>query len=124
MGAALLLWLARSLLVSPLTQWLEQPLVQTVPGSRLSVMEASGRISSSALLASSRWSHLEIWTLPSPSYLPSGVWVLPVEYAVFGTRAILGSTVDTCSTGGFRRISAFLYVAVNSNPEAFFLHSV
>ena len=35
----------------------------------LSVMEALGRISSSTLPASSRRSHLEIWTLPSPSYL-------------------------------------------------------
>ena len=32
--------------------------------------------------------------------LCSGEWVLPVEYSVwiFGTRALLGSTVDTCST--------------------------
>ena len=36
-----------------------------------------------------------------------GVWVLLVEYSVwiFGTRALLGSTVDTCSTGGLGRIS-------------------
>ena len=38
-------------------------IVQAVRGCRLSVMEAFGRISSSALLASSRCSHLEIWTL-------------------------------------------------------------
>ena len=36
-----------------------------------------------------------------------GVWVLPVEHVVFGTRALLGSTVDTFSTGGFGRLSAF-----------------
>ena len=41
------------------------------------------------------------------SFSPSGVWVLPVEYVVFGTRALLDSTVDTCSMGGFGRISAF-----------------
>ena len=71
MGAALL-WLLRGksgpgwcvlLLVYPLTQWLEQPLVQAVRGCRLSVMEAFGRISSSTLPALSRCSHLEIWTL-------------------------------------------------------------
>ena len=45
--------LARSLLVYPLTQWLEQPLVETVPGAA----------------SSSRCSQCEIWTLPSPSYL-------------------------------------------------------
>ena len=52
------------------------------------------------------------------SFSPSGVCVLPVEYVAFGTRALLGWTVDTCSTGGFGRISVFLHVAVNSNPEA------
>ena len=78
--------------------------------------------------------------LPSPSFLSSpsclgvasgvrrifgtrpGEWVLLVEYrrmVFFGTRALLGSTVVTCSTGGFGRISAFFFVAVNSNPEAF-----
>ena len=60
---------------------------------------------------SSRCSHLEIWTLPSPLYLSVlGVWVLPVVYSVLdfsGTRALLGSIVDTCSTGGFGRISVF-----------------
>ena len=34
------------------------------------------------------------------SFSSSGVSVLLVEYVVFGTRALLGSTVDTCSTGG------------------------
>ena len=41
------------------------------------------------------------------SFIPSGVWVLLVECVVVGTRALLGSTVDTCSMGGFGRISAF-----------------
>ena len=39
-----------------------------------------------------------------------GVWVLPLEYVVFGTRALLGSTVDTCSTRGFWRTSHIFYV--------------
>ena len=44
------------------------------------------------------------------SFRPSGVWVLPVgvrRIGFFGTRAVLGTTVDTCSTGGFGRISSF-----------------
>ena len=71
-----------------------------------SVMEAFGRISSFMCL-SSRYSHLEIWTLPSPSYL-SVLRCLGVASGVrriFGTRALLGSTVVTCSTGGFWRTS-------------------
>ena len=39
-----------------------------------------------------------------------GVWVLPLEYVVFGTRALLGSTVDTCSTRGFWRTSHIFFV--------------
>ena len=67
MGAALL-WLLRGksgpawcvlLLVYPLTQWLELPLVQAVRGCRLSAVEASGRISSSTLPALPRCSHLK-----------------------------------------------------------------
>ena len=46
---------------------LEQLLVQAVLGYQ-SVMEAFGRISSSTC-PSPRYSHLEIWTLPSPSFL-------------------------------------------------------
>ena len=45
----------------------ERPLVQAVHGCCLSVLEASGRISCSTCCVS-RCSHLEIWTLPSPSY--------------------------------------------------------
>ena len=96
-------------LVHPLTQCFEQPLVQTVRG-RQSVMEAFGRISSSTC-PSPRYSHLEIWTLPSPSYLSVlRCWVLPLEYVVFGTRAFLGSTMDTCPAGGFWRTSHFFHV--------------
>ena len=35
----------------------------------------------------------------------------------------LGSTVDTCSSRGLERIVHISHVAVNSNPEAFGLHS-
>ena len=54
-------------------------------------------------------------------------WCLGVACGVrriFGTRALLGSTVDTFSTGGFGRISHIFYVAADSDPEAFFLHFV
>ena len=118
-------WLARSLLVYPLTQWLERPLVQTVPGG-----------------ACQSWRLLE--ESPLPRCLPrravrtwkSGLrllfqsfWCLGVACGVrrigfFGTRALLGSTVDTFSTGGFGQISLIFYVAVNSNPEPFLLYSV
>ena len=62
--------------------------------------------------ASSRCSHLANWTLrlhPRFFQLCSGEWVLPMEYSVwiFGTRALLGSTVDTRSSRGFGRISTF-----------------
>ena len=43
-------WLVLLLLVYPLAQWLEQPLVQAVHGCRLSAKEAFGRISSSTCL--------------------------------------------------------------------------
>ena len=39
-----------------------------------------------------------------------GVWVLPLEHVVFGTRALLSSTVDTCFTGGYWRTSHIFYV--------------
>ena len=46
-----------------------------------------------------------------------GVWVLPVEYVVFGTRALLGLTVDTCSTRGFWTNFTYFLCAVNSDPR-------
>ena len=46
-----------------------------------------------------------------------GVWVLPLEYVVFGTRALLGSTVDTCSTRGFWRTFTYFLRVVNSDPR-------
>ena len=77
---------------------LEQLLVQTVLGYQ-SVMEAFGRISSSTCF-SPHYSH----------FLSFGVWVLPLEFVVFGTRALLGSTVDTCFAGGFWRTSHIFFV--------------
>ena len=39
-----------------------------------------------------------------------GVWLLLLEYVVFGTRALLGSTVDPRSSRGFWRTSHIFYV--------------
>ena len=72
----------------------------TVLGCCWSVMEAFGRISCFSR-PPSRCSHLEIWTLPLPSFLSALVRYLGVACGVrriFGTRAQLGSTVDTLST--------------------------
>ena len=102
-------WLVLLLLVCPLTQWLEQPLVQAVPGPPVS----HGGFWKNFLFyvaSSSRCSHLELWTLPSSvSFSPSGVFLVAcgVRRIGFGTRVLLGLTVDTCFTGGFGRISAF-----------------
>ena len=86
---------------------LEQLLVQTVLGYP-SVMEAFGRISSSTC-PSPRYSHLEIWTLPSPLYL-SVLRCLGVASGARFLGRVLGSTVDTCSTRGFWRTSHIFYV--------------
>ena len=90
--------------------------MQTVRGCRLSVMEAFRRISCNTLLALVVLFALEIWTLPSLlSFSPSGVWVLLVEYVVFvfsGTRALLGSTVDTHVSRGLGRFFHIFHVAV------------
>ena len=92
---------------------LEQPLVQAVRGCcALSAYGSFWMISSSASCRCSRYSHLEIWTSrPLPSFLSALVRCLGVACGVrriFGTGALLGSTVDTCSTGGFGRISLIL----------------
>ena len=85
-----------------------QPLVQAVRGSRLSVMEAFPLLRCLPRRAVRTWkSGLFAFAL-----VCSGVWVLPVEYSVLdfsGDPACtsLGSTVDTCYTGDFGRISAF-----------------
>ena len=65
-------------------QWLEQPLVQTVPGSRLSVMEA---FEESPLPRCLPRRAVRTWktghfSFALESFRPSGVWVLPVEYVV------------------------------------------
>ena len=138
LGAALL-WLLRCksgparcvlLLVYPLTQWLEQPLVQVVHGCRLSAMEAFGRISSSALPALPRCSHLENWTLPlcpciCQLFLAFGCCLWSTAYWIF--REILRAPQLVRQwihvlRGLWKNLHIF-YVAVNSNPEAFALHS-
>ena len=138
MGAALL-WLLRGksglgwcvlLLVYPLTQWLEQPLVQAVRGCRLSAVEAFGRISSSTLLALPRCSHLENWTL----LLCPRIFQLILAYgcclwsaAYWILREILRAPhlvrQWTHVLRGLSNNLHIFYVAVNSNHEAFGLHS-
>ena len=72
-------------LVHPLTQCFEQPLVQTVLG-RLSVMDAFGRISSSTCLCRAVRTWNSGLRLRPRIFQSFGVWVLPVEYAVFSGR--------------------------------------
>ena len=78
---------------------LEQPLVQAVRGVPLASRGgSSGRISSSAVPVLPRCSHFEFRTSPSPSYLSVllyGCCLWSTSYWFFGTRALLGSTVDT-----------------------------
>ena len=120
-------WLERSILVHPLAQWLEQPLVQTVPRAACQSWRLLKEFSSSTLLC-----RRAVRTRKSGLCLRSRIfqsfWCMGVSCRVrrigFGTRALLGLTVGTCSTGCFGRISHIFYVAVNSNPEAVFLHSV
>ena len=78
----------------------------------------------------SRWWNMESWTsLPLFSYFSAlvlvyGCCLWSTAYWIFGTRALHGSTVDTCSTGGFwTNFSHFFHVVANSNPEAFGLRS-
>ena len=78
--------------------------------------------------ASSRCSHLEIWILPSPLYLfslCSGEWVLPVEYGVLDSSGRVRYLVQLWIYVYGRHWTNFsiFYVVVNSNPEAFILHS-
>ena len=102
-------------------------LVQTVPGSRLSVMEAFGRISSSSLPALSRCSHLENWTLPSPSFLSvllvfrCCLW--STSYWIFRDACAAWFNSGYTFYGWLWKNFIIFYVAVNSNPEAFGLHS-
>ena len=137
MGAALL-WLLRHksgpgwcvlLLVYPLTQWLEQPLVQAARGCRLSVMEAFGQFNLLPLCRAVRTWKSGHFFLALVSLSPCPVFGCCLWCAAFwifsGDPACspLGSTVDTCSSSGFGRILHIFYVAVNSNPDAFRLHS-
>ena len=107
-------WLVLLLLVYPLTQWLEQPLVQAVHGCRLSAMEAFGRTSSSTCLPCRVVRTWNLDTSPLPLYLSaySGVWVLPVEYSVLDfsgdpASTSLGSTVDTCHSMALEEFTYF-----------------
>ena len=56
----------------------------------------------------------------------AGEWVLPVEYSVWIFRDACATWFNSgyMSTGGFGQLSAFSTIEVNSNPEAFFHHSV
>ena len=60
-----------------------------------------------------------------PRFVQSfGVWVLPLEYRrIFGTRALLGSTVDTCFTGGYWRTSHIFSVRCTQTRGVLSLHS-
>ena len=55
----------------------------------------------------------------------SGEWVLPVEYGVWILRDACATWFNSgyMFTGGFGQIFSIFYVVVNSNPEAFVLHS-
>ena len=103
-------------LVHPLTKWLgEQLLVQTVLGYQ-SVMEAFGRIFSSTC-RSPHYSHLEIWTLPSPSYLS----VLRCLGVASGVRRIRDACFAWFNSGYMfyeRLLANFTYFlrAVHSDP--------
>ena len=80
--------------------------VHALRGSRLSVLEAFGRISSSALPASSRCSHWEIWTLRlCPRIFQPLFWCLGVACGVqrigcFGRSCVLA----TCGYMFFEKI--------------------
>ena len=117
MGAALL-WLLRSksgpawcvlLLVYPLTQWLEQPLLQTVPGAACQswrLLEEFPLLSCLPCRAIRTWkSGLRLRPRIFESF-----WCLGVACGVVlvsGRVRCLGHKVVTCSTGGFGRISVF-----------------
>ena len=121
-----LLWLLRGrsgpgwcvlLLIYPLTQWLEQPLVQAVRGCR--ALSAYGSflmnflISVELLLALFALGKLDFSTFALVSFSPgSGVWVLPVEHCELDFSGgpactALGSTVDTFSSRCSGKIYTF-----------------
>ena len=101
--------------------------VQAVRGCRLSVMEAFRRMSSSTLPASSRCSHLEIWTLRLRPRFFQLVMVFgcclweysEMDFSGDPACTSLGSTVYERLWTNF----SIFYVAVSSDPETFGLHS-
>ena len=100
------------------------PLVQAVRGSRLSVMEAFGRIFCSALPASSRCSQLGNWTLRlRPRFFKL---VMVFGCCLWSTASCVHLTWFDSGYMVFERLwtnFSIFYVVVNSNPEAFGLHS-
>ena len=103
--------------------------MQAVHGCRLSAMEAWKNVLFYVAFLAALFALVKLDTSTLPSFLSaySGVWVLPVEYNVLDfsgdpSRTSLGSTVVTCSSRALDEFQHF-YVAVNSNPEAFGLHS-
>ena len=117
-----------ALLVYPLTQWLG-----AAAGAGFALCRALSAYGSVWKNSSSQLSRtVRTWKSGlldiCPRIFQSLFWCLGVACGVqricfLGTRALLGSTVVTCSTGGFGRILHNFYVVVNSNPEAFCLHS-
>ena len=106
-------------------------------GRALVLRQSTSAFGSISCPLSSRSSHLVSGALfPLSLYLAvivPGVWVLLYSSEIWILRemsisvgAMLGSTVDTCSASvrGFGRISHIFYVATDSDPEAFLLHSV
>ena len=96
--------------------------MQTVLGYQ-SVMEAFGRISSfyvpfAALFAPGNLD----FAFALVSFSPSVFWVLPLEYVVFGTRALLGSTVVHILREAFGELHIFSPCG-ELRSEAFTLHS-
>ena len=120
-------WLVRSLLVYPLTQWLEQPLVQTVPWA---ACQSWRLLEEFPLLRCLPCRVVRTWKTGHFYFALSCIFQLILAFGcclwctvvldLSGDPACtsLGLTVDTCSSRGFGRIYSIFYVVVNSNPEA------
>ena len=95
--------------------------MQTVLGYP-SVMEAFGRISSSTCPSAALFAHgnLDIaFTLVS--FSPSGVWMLPLEHVVFGTRAWFQQWIHVLRVAF---VELHIFSACGAlRSEAFVLHS-
>ena len=117
------LLVAERRLVYHLTQWLEQPLVQAVHGCRLSAMEAFGACLA-ALFALENWTLL-LCPCIFQLILAFGCCLWSIAYWIF--REILRAPHLVRQwihvLRGLWKILHIFYVAVNSNPEAFALHS-